>query len=298
MLMPTGIIPVPPLAEEPGNKERGLEQGSLEAKPETRAEGWGGGYKERESPIDIFPYLFQHLQEQGLHLCFQGRVNDDALQFLGVQDPVVGFHEEVLPQCQLHPFAPLLEFGATLEDVAASSQGLEEAQRLAGVRFGRPRVSEVGCWGRGPYLHQLHDGYQVGQGDLWANEEWLILQELVLQLLDGEVQFLHCFIELLWGHLMAHKERDHHLPHRDMQKRGRRVGASFAQAGAKGDCGGLGWEWGSLRAGPEEALARLAVWFLCWCLLCSEESARGSEELLSGGVSRRWASAALVLALT
>lgn len=99
--------------------------------------------------------------------------------------------------------------------------------------------------GKGPYLHQLHNGHQVGQGDFWADEEGLVLQELVLQLLDGEVQFLHCFIELLWGHLMAHKERDHHLPHRDVQKRGRVPG--FIWAGAKGAVEALGWGWGTPR---------------------------------------------------
>ncbi|KAG8146482.1 hypothetical protein E2320_012813 [Naja naja] len=91
---------------------------------------------EEGSPTGLSPCLSQHLQEQRLHLGFQGRVNDDALQFLGVQDPAVGFHEELLAQRQLHPFAPLLEFGATLEDVAAGSQGLEEAQRLGGLCMG------------------------------------------------------------------------------------------------------------------------------------------------------------------
>lgn len=59
----------------------------------------------------------------------------------------MGVREEVLPQCQLHPFAPLLEFGAALEDVAAGSQGLEEAQWLAGLCFGRPwgLLSEGSC---------------------------------------------------------------------------------------------------------------------------------------------------------
>ena len=61
-------------------------------------------------------------------------------------------------------------------------------------------------------LHHLHQGYQVGQGDVVPSDEHLVLQKLLLEELQVVLHLRQHLLRLLSWDLVSRDHRDQQLP--------------------------------------------------------------------------------------